>query len=149
MKQVDELIYDAIRADEDLMATVGGRVVSTCFEVSPTDADNTKLPYIIVTDEGFQNQTETKDSLWESEEDSVQAGVEVAADSPQEVKRIIRMVRIAVATYIGHMFEEGEETPELDSLTSNGLAWDWEKPCYYQRLTYQCTTKNEEEDEQD
>ena len=55
MKQVDEIIYDAIRADEELMTAISGHVVSTCFEVSPTDADNTPLPYIIVTDDGFQN----------------------------------------------------------------------------------------------
>ena len=61
MKQVDEIIYDAIRADEELTTAISGHVVSTCFEVSPTDADNTPLPYIIVTDDGFQNQVESKD----------------------------------------------------------------------------------------
>ena len=37
MKQVDELIYDAIRADSDLMTAIKGNVVSTCFEVSPDE----------------------------------------------------------------------------------------------------------------
>ena len=36
------------------MEAIGGRVVSTCFEVSPDEADNTELPNIIVTDDGFQ-----------------------------------------------------------------------------------------------
>ena len=143
MKQVDEIIYDAIRADEELMTAISGHVVSTCFEVSPTDADNTPLPYIIVTDDGFQNQVETKDDGWEGTEDRVSVGVEVAAESPQDVKRLIRMVRQAVASYIGQMYDDGEDTPELDSLSSDGLAWDWSKPCYYQRLTYQCITNTE------
>ena len=143
MKQVDEIIYDAIRADEELMTAISGHVVSTCFEVSPTDADNTPLPYIIVTDDGFQNQVETKDDGWEGTEDRVSVGVEVAAESPQEVKRLIRMVRQAVASYIEQMYDDGEDTPELDSLSSDGLAWDWTKPCYYQRLTYQCITNTE------
>jgi hypothetical protein len=143
MKQVDEIIYDAIRADEELMTAISGHVVSTCFEVSPTDADNTPLPYIIVTDDGFQNQVETKDDGWEGTEDRVSVGVEVAAESPQEVKRLIRMVRQAVASYIGQMYDDGEDIPELDSLSSDGLAWDWTKPCYYQRLTYQCITNTE------
>lgn len=143
MKQVDEIIYDAIRADEDLMTAIGGRVVSTCFEVSPEEADKTQLPYIIVTDDGFQNQIESKDEGWEGSEDRVQAGVEVAADSPKEVKRLIRMVRQAVVSYIDQMYNEGEDIPELDSLSSDGLAWDWMKPCYYQRLSYQCITKTE------
>ena len=143
MKQVDEIIYDAIRADEELMTAISGHVVSTCFEVSPTDADNTSLPYIIVTDDGFQNQVESKDDGWEGTEDRVSVGVEVAAESPQDVKRLIRMVRQAVASYIGQMYDDGEDIPELDSLSSDGLAWDWSKPCYYQRLTYQCITNTE------
>lgn len=143
MKQVDEIIYDAIRADEELMTAISGHVVSTCFEVSPTDADNTQLPYIIVTDDGFQNQVESKDDGWEGTEDRVSVGVEVAAESPQDVKRLIRMVRQAVASYISQMYDDGEDIPELDSLSSDGLAWDWTKPCYYQRLTYQCITNTE------
>ena len=143
MKQVDEIIYDAIRADEELMTAISGHVVSTCFEVSPTDADNTSLPYIIVTDDGFQNQVESKDDGWEGTEDRVSVGVEVAAESPQDVKRLIKMVRQAVASYIGQMYDDGEDIPELDSLSSDGLAWDWSKPCYYQRLTYQCITNTE------
>ena len=143
MKQVDEIIYDAIRADEELMTAISGHVVSTCFEVSPTDADNTPLPYIIVTDDGFQNQVESKDDGWEGTEDRVSVGVEVAAESPQEVKRLILKVRQAVASYIEQMYDDGEDIPELDSLSSDGLAWDWTKPCYYQRLTYQCITNTE------
>lgn len=143
MKQVDEIIYDAIRADEDLMTAISGHVVSTCFEVSPEEADKTPLPYIIVTDDGFQNQIESKDEGWEGSEDRVQAGVEVAAVSPKEVKRLILMVRKAVVNYIDQMYDEGEDIPELDSLSSDGLAWDWMKPCYYQRLSYQCITKTE------
>ena len=64
MKQVDEIIYDAIKADSDLMTAIGGRVVSTCFEIPPTDEDNTPLPNIIITDDGFQNQQTTKDCVW-------------------------------------------------------------------------------------
>ena len=143
MKQVDEIIYDAIRADEEIITAISGHVVSTCFEVSPTDADNTPLPYIIVTDDGFQNQVESKDDGWEGTEDRVSVGVEVAAESPQEVKRLIKMVRQAVASYINQMYDDGEDIPELDSLSSDGLAWDWTKPCYYQRLTYQCITNTE------
>ena len=66
MKQLDEIIYDAITADAALMAAIGNRVVSTCFEVPPTEDDNTPLPNIIITDDGFVNQLTTKDMLWEA-----------------------------------------------------------------------------------
>ena len=143
MKSVDEIIYDAICADIALMEAIGSRVVSTCFEVPPAEADNTPLPNIIVTDDGFQNQTGTKDCVWESGEDRVQVTVDVAADSPKEVKRLIRMVRRAVENHIILMSATDGCIPELDSLSSNGIAWDWMKPCYYQQLSYQCTVPSE------
>ena len=143
MKSVDEIIYDAICADTALMEAIGSRVVSTCFEVPPAEADNTPLPNIIVTDDGFQNQTGTKDCVWESGEDRVQATVDVAASSPEEVRRLIRMVRRAVENHIILMSATDGCIPELDSLSSNGIAWDWMKPCYYQQITYQCTVPSE------
>jgi hypothetical protein len=143
MKSVDEIIYDAICADTALMEAIGSRVVSTCFEVPPAEADNTPLPNIIVTDDGFQNQNGTKDCVWESGEDRVQVTVDVAADSPKEVKRLIRMVRRAVENHIVLMSATDGCIPELDSLSSNGIAWDWMKPCYYQQLSYQCTVPSE------
>lgn len=149
MKQVDEIIYDAICADAALMEAIGNRVVSTCFEVSPDEKDNTSTPYIIVTDDGFQNQVGSKDTVWESGEDRVQAGVEVAAESPQDVKRLIKMVRKAVEQYVCQMYTDGDTTPELESLSSDGLAWDWVKPCYFQRLTYSCTTQSDIDNEQE
>ena len=144
MKQVDEIIYDAIKADADIMAAVGNRVVSTCFEIPPTDEDNTPIPNIIITDDGLLNQQTTKDCVWEATEDSVTVGVDVAAASPQEVKRLIRKVRRAIESYITTMYSQGEDIPELTSLTSDGLAWDWMKPCYYQ-----CITNADIEDEQE
>ena len=158
MKQVDEIIYDAIKANTDLMAqlayqkpdgSTGYAVVSTCFEVPPDELDNTPLPNIIITDDGFQNQQTTKDCVWEAAEDRVQVGVDVAATSPDEVKALIRKVRRAVEQYVATMYGNGEDIPELESLSSDGLAWDWMKPCYFQRLTYSCTTQSDIDNEQD
>lgn len=149
MKQVDEIIYDAIQADEALMTAIGGRVVSTCFEVSPDETDNTPLPNIIVTNDGFQNQDTTKDSVWEGEDDEVQVTVDIAAKSPNEVKDLVRMVRRAVSRYIIGMYKNCEVVPELDKLSSDGLQWDWMRPCYYQKLTYNCSIKSTTEDEQE
>lgn len=149
MTHIDEIIYEAIQSDETLMDAIGGRVVSTCFEVPPDEDDNTPVPNIIITDDGFQNQTTTKDSVWEAMEDRVQVGVDVAATSPQEVKRIVKMVRKAVERYLTAMYVSGKCIPELESLSSDGLAWDWMKPCYHQLLTYQCITLSDIDDEQE
>ena len=152
MKQVDEIIYDAIKADETLMEAIGGHVVSTCFEVPPGEEDNTPRPNIIVTDDGWQNQSATKDNVWESGEDRVQVTVDIAADSPGEVKALVKMVRRAVESYIGTLYAQGEEIPVLESLSADRLAWDWMIPCYYQKITYQCVisadTDDDEQEEQ-
>ena len=146
MKQVDELIYEAIKADETLMDIIGGRVVSTCFEIPPDELDNTDVPNIIITDDGMQNNVTTKDCVWEGAEDQVQVTVDIAAASPSEVKQIMRMVRKDVEVYMASL---GNEMPTLVSLTAGDLAWDWMKPCYYKPLIYQCITKADIEDEEE
>lgn len=138
MAELDEIIYEAIRADAELSSLQGG-IHSTCIEVPPMDADNTPLPYIIITDDSLQNQQGSKDEQWESMYDNVQAGVEIVAISPNEVKRLRRLVRRAIARYMERM----DEAPLLLSLTNDGIAWDWTKPCYYDTLHYQCEVIND------
>ena len=148
--ELDEIFYKALIADSNVTAIVPtNRIKSTCFEVSPETADNTPIPYIIVTYDGFQNQNTTKDDIWEGDDDRVQVSVEVAAVNPINVKKIIKMVRKSIQTYITNMYESGQTTPQLESLSSDGIDWDWMKPCYYQRLTYQCTTQSDIDDEQE
>ena len=143
MLELDEILYNAIRADADIMAAVDGRVESTCFEVSPDEQDNTPLPCIIVTDDGLTNNPGTKDTEWESDEDRVQASIEVDAESPKAVKQLLRMVRRAVANHIAQMADNDEDIPCLQSVQTSGVALDWMKPCYHETITYQCDVQNE------
>ena len=147
MKTVDEMIYEAIVADESLMTTIGGRVTSTCFEIPPDQLDNTEVPNIIITDDGFTNNVTTKDCVWEGGEDEVRVTVDIAGNSPEEVKAIMRRVRKAIEVYMASL--DYSVMPELVSLTSGELAWDWLKPCYYKPLIYTCVTKADIEDEQE
>ena len=145
MVELDEILYNAIKADADLMQAVGGRVVSTCFEVAPDEQDNTQLPCIIVTDDGLTNQPTDKDCDWEAAEDRIQASVEVDGRSPREVKELSRLVRRAVAAYVRALADDGDPVPQLESLQGNGVAWDWMKPCYHTMLTYNCIIECENE----
>lgn len=140
-RYLDEIIYEALCSAPELMQVVGERIVSTCFEVGPDEPDNTYLPCVIVTDEGFENQPETKDSVWEGSEDRVAATIEIDARSPKEVKTLRRLCRKAVARYVAQMAEAGEEIPYLDTVQASRLAWDWMKPCYHQEITYNCTVE--------
>ena len=140
---LDELFFNAIMADADLVLAVGGRVESTCFEVSPDETDNTLLPNIIITDDGLTNQPDSKDVEWESREDRVQASVDVAAEDPKQVKQLIGMVRHAIANYIQALDDQGEDIPYLQSIQTAGVAWDWMKPCYHDVITYTCDVHNQ------
>lgn len=140
MIELDELLYNALMEDETLVAAVGGRIASTCFEVSPEEQDNTPLPCIIVTDDGLQNDQSNKDNVWESVEDRVQVSVEVDAESPKAVKQLIRMVRKAIANYVAGL--SAQEVPYLLNVQTNGVAWDWMKPCYHSTISYQCSVYN-------
>ena len=141
--ELDELFFNALMEDAELVLAVGGRIESTCFEVSPDEKDNTQLPCIIVTDDGLTNQPTDKDVEWECSEDHVQASIEVDGRNPKEVKELVRMVRKAIATYIASLQEKEEEIPTLTSIQTNGVAWDWMKPCYHETITYQCNVNNE------
>ena len=141
--ELDELFFNALMTDADLVLAVSGRIESTCFEVSPDGEDNTLLPCIIVADDGLTNQPTDKDVEWESSQDRVQASVEVSAKDPKDVKTLIRMVRKAIANYISSLYDKGEDIPTLQSIQTNGVAWDWMKPCYHETITYQCDVPND------
>jgi hypothetical protein len=141
--ELDELFFNALMEDAELVLAVDGRIESTCFEVSPDEKDNTPLPCIIVTDDGLANQPTDKDVEWESSEDHVQASIEVDGRNPKEVKELVRMVRKAISTYIASLQKKEEEIPTLISIQTNGVAWDWMKPCYHETITYQCDVKND------
>ena len=150
MKTLAEIFYDAITADETLTALTGGRVVSTCFEVPPGGDDNTPVPNIIIVHGKFQNGNTTKDCVWEADEDMVEVTIDIAANTDGEVVRLVARVRKVINDYITTMYTNGQAIPELQAgfPVGDDIAWDWMKPCYYQKLTYQCITEKYEEDEQ-
>ena len=134
-KELDEIIYEAITANQTLQTETGGRIHSTCIEVPPTEDDNTPLPYIIIAEEQLQNEQGTKDNVWEGNMDHVAVSVIISANSPADVKRLRRLVRQAIGQHVESL---KADAPYLTALTSDGIAWDWTKPCYYDTLHYQC-----------
>lgn len=144
MLRLDKIFFDAICADADLMTVIGGRVKSTCFEVSPDEQDNTPLPYITVIDEGKQPAQTTKDDEWMPSLWRVSVGIEVGATSPNEVDDIIMKAMRVIANYIQTLWEQGEDIPCLNEgfPQTQGVAWDWTKPCYFDVARYQCDVNN-------
>ena len=148
MLRLDKIFFDAITADADLMQTVGNRVKSTCFEVSPDEQDNTPLPYIVIRDLGKQPAQTTKDDEWMPSLWNVGAGIEVGATSPNEVDAIVMKAMKAIANYMQTL--EGD-VPYLNEgfPRTQGVNWDWMKPCYWDLAQYQCDVEYTEDDEQE
>lgn len=148
MKELDEIIYAALTADETL-ASVAGGIHSTCVEVPPAEDDNTPLPNIIILDDPYTNDQGTKDDVWEGSVDHVGASVIINACSPREVKQLRKKIRQAIASYVASM-ESGQ--PYLTAESNDGIGWDWTRPCYYDTLHYQCDMDvdlTDEDDEQE
>ena len=151
MLRLDKIFFDAITSDADLMQAVGGRVKSTCFEVSPDEQDNTPLPYILILDEGKQPAQTTKDDEWMPSQWRVGAGVEVGAKSPNEVDALVMKAMKAIAAHISNLAAQGEEIPWLNEgfPQTQGISWDWTKPCYFDVAHYQCDIEyNDDEQEE-
>ena len=150
MLRLDKIFFNAITADADLMQAVGGRVKSTCFEVSPDEQDNTPLPYIVIRDLGKQPAQTTKDDEWMPSQWNVGAGVEVGASSPNEVDALVMKAMKAIANHISTLASQGEEIPYLNEgfPQTQGVDWDWTKPCYWDLAQYQCDV-NYNDDEQE
>jgi len=140
MLRLDKIFYDAIVADDELMQAIGGRVKSTCFEVPPDEQDNTPLPYIIIRDYGKQPAQTTKDDEWMPSQWRVGAGIEVGAASPNEVDTLVMKAMKAVAAYISTLDAQAENIPYLNEgfPQTQGIDWDWTKPCYFDIAQYQC-----------
>lgn len=141
MMELDEIIFNALTADQVLATETGGRIKSTCIEVPPTDDDNTPIPFIVIYESPSQNDTGTKDNVWESNVDIVNVCVEVSAKSPREVQRLRKRIRSAVESYMESM----ESPPYLRSISWDGVQWDWTRPCYFDTIRYQCEMFNTED----
>lgn len=151
MQRLGKIIFDALCANNELVQIVGGRIKSTCFEVPPMEQDNTPLPYIIITDDGMSPSQTTKDNEWMPYLFRVNVGVEIGATSSNEVWDIELKVMKAIADHMQNLAEQGIDTPYLNEgyPQTEGIAWDWTKPCYFDTIHYQCDIENTNDDEQE
>lgn len=145
--ELDDIMYASITGDSSLVSLTDGNIVTCCFEVPPDIEDNTPLPYIIIIEDPTQNEQGTKDDVWDSDYDSAQVSIEIAAATKAEVKQLRRKVRKSIREYVSTM--DYTTRPNLKSFSNEGIAWDWLKPCYYDRLHYQCDVLFTDDDEQE
>lgn len=135
----DSIFVKAIQSDASLMQKIGGRLYGTAIGLPDEEADNVPVPYIIVTFDGLTNDQGTKDDRYESRYDKVEIGVEVTAQTLDELHNLTEMVRDTILSYLR------SRTTAVDDylFTAEGIQYDSMKPCYWQVLRYQCDTIND------
>lgn len=143
--QTDIIFVRALRDNTELIAKLpAGDVYNTAIALPEEDADNAPLPYIIVSFDGLTNDQTTKDG-YESDYDTVNIGIEVAASTRDQLFDLTQSVRDTVLSF----FEGLQSDPTDDDfslvpldyqLSATGVRYDDQKPCYWQILNYQCDT---------
>lgn len=145
--QTDAIFIRAISASSDIMETIGDRLYGTAIPMPEEDADNVPVPYIIVTFDGMANVTATKDSsMMEGDEDNVTIGVEIVAETLEDLHTLVADVRTQIREFVSdpeaNEDNDIEDFPTDYTLTASAIQYDSTKPCYWQDLTYQCVTDN-------
>lgn len=144
--QTDRVFLAALQASSDITALVEDRIFPIAIPGSDEDVLNTPLPNLVVTFEGMTNNTETKDNPYQGDEDKVNIGIEVAAESPDDLTDLAELVRQAVDSFVEN-YDPGEGEEDLTPIIPTGYdfsatekGYDWLRPCYYMKLNYMCDT---------
>jgi hypothetical protein len=142
--QTDIIFVNALRANADLMAQLAaGDVYNTAIALPDEDLDNAPLPYAIVTFDGLNNDIDTKDDPFESDSDSVNISIEIAAKTRNELGQLAEAIRRQVHQYFINADptdEDADLIPHDYQFSAQAVNYDSMKPCYWQVLTYQCDT---------
>ena len=88
-KELTDILLDAIKANDELVALTGSRVFDTSVEVPDWQDNNTKCPYLVVIEDPYQNELGTKDSVWEGSVDHCGAYIVICADTPDDVGQYV------------------------------------------------------------
>ena len=142
--QTDIIFVKALRANADLMKQLAaGDVYNTAIALPDEDLDNAPLPYAIVTFDGLTNDIDTKDDPFESDSDSVNISIEIAAKTRNELGQLAEAIRRQVHQYFINADpteEDADLIPHDYQFSAQAVNYDSMKPCYWQVLTYQCDT---------
>ena len=173
----DRIFFDALSADTELMTAIGNRLYCTSIPVPDLQADNTPVPYVIITFDGLNNQDTTKDDPFEGGTDQVQIGIEIAANDRVELGNIAKRIRRVIHEDFSYQWRYTEllradgtplrtsngflmrvlenfdemirKMPQDYTFTADAVQYDSMKPCYWQVLHYQCDMYNTINDNED
>lgn len=148
--QTDIVFVKALRSNATLIQQLpAGDVYNTTIALPDEEAENAPLPYVIVSFDGLNNQDTTKDSSYEGLTDTVTIGIEIAAETRPQLAAFAIMVRQTIAAYFAEHVQDVQDEdyaliPNAYTTSAQGVQYDSWKPCFWQRLSYQCETSPDE-----
>lgn len=148
----DTFFIRALKSDAELIAMLPAGGVYNNVADPDYDMANVALPYIIVNNDGGDNQATNKDDEFEGTEDRVNISIRITAKSREELADMSLRVRETVCSFakaalqrvIEGSAQKGDELcPYEYSFRFSDIAFDMEKPAHTMMLYYDCIVRNE------
>lgn len=147
----DIFFIAAIKSNNDLMEILAAHDIYNNVANPDYDMDNVALPYIIVNNDGGNNNLMSKDEEYEGDEDKVNISVRIVAKNRKQLDDLATEVRRTVNQYIREMeslIEAGEEPdgyelkPSDYTFSFSDISYDMLKPSHTIMLYYNCDVRN-------
>ena len=148
----DTFFIRALKSDAELIAMLPAGGVYNNVADPDYEMQNVALPYVIVNNDGGDNQATTKDDEFEGSEDRVNISIRVTAKSRDELAKLTMRIRETVCSFAKAAIqrvmdgtpEEGDELCPFEySLRFSDISFVMQKPAHTQMLYYDCIVKNE------
>jgi len=155
----DAFFKSALESNADLMAALPANAIYNNIADPDYDMENVPVPYIIVNNDGGNNDTQTKDD-YEGAEDKVNISIRIVAKTNDSLRQMAVAVRRTVHDYMqasaeridaGTPVENDDLRPYDYDFSFSDVAYEPQKPSHTIVLYYQCATINEifDDNEQD
>ena len=157
--QTDLIFIAALQQSEDVAAVLGDRIYPTAIPRPDAEVQNEPVPYVIVTFEGIQPDEQTKDDDFDQEDETVQIGVTIVAETREKLANVSELVRRTIKEYFEKL--KGTDPADLDEYdqemlpllpysakpSGGQITYDPDKPCSWMTLTYTCDVASFTNDE--
>lgn len=144
--QTDILFYRTIKRSSTIMAKIGNRLYNPAVDTPEENLENIPIPYIVVMNQGTDNDDGSKDDIMESDYDNDAVDVLVVAENRPALAELANEVRVAIRKEIS---SPTENTMQLFGFEIQGyhfkaspVSSDITTPCTFQTLSYICETLN-------
>lgn len=147
----DAFFKSALESNADLMAELPAQAIYNNVADPDYDMENVPVPYIIVNNDGGNNDAQNKDD-YEGGEDKVNISIRIVAKTNDSLRQMAVAVRRTVHDYMqasaeridaGTPAENDDLRPYDYDFSFSDVSYEPQKPSHTIMLYYQCSAPNE------